>query len=73
MWRAMPFWQDLVNKHGGEQGAWDALGGTDPGKPSIQRMAFADEIAEAVLFLSCAQAAHITGADLPVDAGYTAG
>jgi len=73
LWRTMPFWKDLVEKHGGEEGAWNALGGADAGKPSIQRMAFPAEIAEAVVFLSCAQAAHITGADLAVDAGYTAG
>jgi len=73
MWRTMPFWEDLVEKHGGEEGAWNALGGADAAKPSIQRMAFPEEIAEAVVFLSCAQSAHITGADLPVDAGYTAG
>jgi len=73
MWRTMPFWQSLVEQHGGEEGAWHALGGADAGKPSILRMAFPAEIAEAVVFLSSAQAAHITGADLAVDAGYTAG
>jgi NAD(P)-dependent dehydrogenase (short-subunit alcohol dehydrogenase family) len=73
MWRSMPFWKGLVEKHGGEEGAWNALGGADPGTPSIQRMAFPAEIAEVVVFLSCTQAAHITGADLAVDAGYTAG
>ncbi|MEO8370784.1 MAG: SDR family oxidoreductase [Candidatus Solibacter sp.] len=73
MWRAMPFWKGLVEKQGGEEGAWSALGGADATKPSIQRMAFPAEIAEAVVFLSCHQAAHITGADLAIDAGYTAG
>jgi len=73
MWRSMPFWQDLVERHGGEEGAWNALGGADAAKLSMQRMAFPEEIAEAVVFLSSAQAAHITGADLAVDAGYTAG
>ena len=73
MWRKMPFWDALVEEHGGEEGAWNALGGTDASKPSIQRMAFPEEIAEAVVFLSCAQSAHITGADLAVDGGYTAG
>ena len=73
MWKTMPFWSDLVAQHGGEEGAWNALGGVDPGKPSIQRMAFPEEIAEAVVFLSCDQSAHITGADLVVDGGYSAG
>ena len=72
MWSKMPFWQDLIREHGSEEGAWNALGGTDPGKPSIQRMAFPEEIAEAIVFLSCDQSAHITGADLAVDGGFTA-
>ena len=72
MWRGMPFWNDLIRQHGSEEAAWNALGGADPGKPSIQRMAFPEEIAEAILFLSCEQSSHITGADLAVDAGYTA-
>ena len=38
-----------------------------------KRMAFPAEIAEAVVFLVDAEAAHITGADLAIDAGYTAG
>jgi NAD(P)-dependent dehydrogenase (short-subunit alcohol dehydrogenase family) len=72
MWRGMPFWNDLVRQHGSEEAAWNALGGADPGKASIQRMAFPEEIAEAIVFLSCEQSAHITGADLAVDGGYTA-
>jgi NAD(P)-dependent dehydrogenase (short-subunit alcohol dehydrogenase family) len=50
MWQKMPFWRDLVEKHGGEQGAWNALGGTDPAVPSIQRMAFPEEVANAIRF-----------------------
>jgi NAD(P)-dependent dehydrogenase (short-subunit alcohol dehydrogenase family) len=72
MWRGMPFWKDLVQQHGTEEGAWNALGGADPLKPSLERMALPDEIAEAIVFLSCDQSAHITGADLAVDAGYSA-
>lgn len=72
MWQKMPFWDLLVQQHGGEQAAWDALGGADPDKPSIQRMAFPEEIAAVVVFLCGSDAAHITGADLAVDGGYTA-
>jgi NAD(P)-dependent dehydrogenase (short-subunit alcohol dehydrogenase family) len=72
MWRGMPFWHGLVQKHGGEEGAWRALGGADPDVPSIQRMAFPEEIAEAIVFLSCDQSSHITGADVAVDGGFTA-
>ena len=72
MWRKMPFWRDLIQQHGSEEGAWNSLGSADPNKPSIQRMAFPEEIADAVVFLSCDQSAHITGVDLAVDAGYAA-
>jgi NAD(P)-dependent dehydrogenase (short-subunit alcohol dehydrogenase family) len=71
MWQKMPFWRGLVEKHGGEEGAWNVLGGIDPAVPSIQRMAFPEEIAAAIAFLSCDDSAHITGADLLVDGGYT--
>jgi NAD(P)-dependent dehydrogenase (short-subunit alcohol dehydrogenase family) len=70
MWQKMPFWSDLVDKHGSEQAAWAALGGADPATPSIQRMAFPEEIAAAIVFLSCDESAHITGADLLVDGGH---
>lgn len=71
MWQKMPFWHELVKKHGSEEGAWNALGGTDPATPSIQRMAFPGEIADAIVFLSCDESAHITGVDLLVDGGYS--
>jgi 2-keto-3-deoxy-L-fuconate dehydrogenase len=72
MWSKMPFWPELVAKHGGEEGAWEALGGINPDQPSLKRMAFPEEIAKAVLFLASDESSHITGADLAIDAGYTA-
>lgn len=72
MWTKMPFWSELVAKHGGEEEAWKVLGGIDPDQPSLKRMALPEEVAEAVLFLASDEASHITGADLAVDAGYTA-
>jgi 3(or 17)beta-hydroxysteroid dehydrogenase len=71
MWQKMPLWQGLVEKHGSEEGAWNALGGADPGTPSIQRMAFPEEVAAAIVFLSCDESAHITGTNLVVDGGYS--
>jgi 2-keto-3-deoxy-L-fuconate dehydrogenase len=71
MWQKMPFWQALVDQHGGEKGAWDALGGTDPATPSIQRMAFPNEIASVIVFLGSDESAHMTGAELVVDGGYS--
>jgi NAD(P)-dependent dehydrogenase (short-subunit alcohol dehydrogenase family) len=72
MWSKMPFWNDLVAKHGSEASAWEALGGIRPDQPSLQRMAFPEEIAKAVLFLASDESSHIIGTDLAVDAGYTA-
>jgi NAD(P)-dependent dehydrogenase (short-subunit alcohol dehydrogenase family) len=72
MWQKMPFWQRLVDQHGDEAGAWNALGGTDPATPSILRMAFPEEIASAIVFLSSDESAHITGTELVVDGGYSA-
>jgi len=71
MWKKMPFWQALVEEHGSEEGAWDALGGADPVRPSLQRMAFPEEVAAAIVFLGCDESAHITGTDLVVDGGYS--
>jgi NAD(P)-dependent dehydrogenase (short-subunit alcohol dehydrogenase family) len=48
------------------------LGGVDPAKSPLERMAFAREIASVVLFLASEAAATLTGADLAADAGYTA-
>jgi NAD(P)-dependent dehydrogenase (short-subunit alcohol dehydrogenase family) len=72
IWQKMPFWRGLIEKYGSEEGAWNALGGADPAMPSIQRMAFPEEIADAIVFLSCAESSHITGAELLVDGGYSA-
>jgi NAD(P)-dependent dehydrogenase (short-subunit alcohol dehydrogenase family) len=72
MWQKMPFWNSLIDQHGNEGAVWEALGGADPNTISIQRMAFPEEIAESVVFLCCSQSAHITGADLAIDGGYSA-
>ena len=66
MWKSMPFFASAPS----EEAAWAALGGIDPDKSALERMAFAPEIAQAVLFLCSPAAAGITGINLPVDAGY---
>ena len=71
MWKGTPLWSKLVDQTGSEAGAWKALGGADPSAPSLQRMAMPEEIADAIVFFSCDESAHITGTDLVVDAGYT--
>ncbi|MCK5489554.1 MAG: SDR family oxidoreductase, partial [Gemmatimonadetes bacterium] len=65
LWRAMPFFRDLVELHGSEDGAFAAME-THGG----DRFAEPDEIAQSVLFLVSDAASHITGVELPVDGGY---
>ncbi len=71
MWKTMAFFNDLVEKTGSEMSAYAALGGAEPEKHPLERMAFAGEIAEAVLFLLGDGSRGITGHELRVDAGYT--
>jgi NAD(P)-dependent dehydrogenase (short-subunit alcohol dehydrogenase family) len=72
MWRTMPFFQEAIQKLGSEEAAWETLGGVDPAKSPLERLAFAEEVARTVVFLSSSDAAMITGIDLAADAGYTA-
>ena len=65
MWRAMPFFQDLIRQHGSEDAAFAALEAGARG-----RFAEPEEIAQSVLFLVSDAACHITGVELPVDGGY---
>ncbi len=71
MWKTMAFFNELVEKTGSEMGAYAALGGAEPEKHPLERMAFAGEIAEAVLFLLGDGSRGVTGHELRVDAGYT--
>lgn len=68
MWETMPFWEELVREHG-EEGAWTAIAAGTP----LGRVAEPEEVAAAIRFLASGDAAYITGAELPVDGGYTAG
>ncbi len=69
MWKGMEFWDDLTVKHGGEAGAWQALGALGGG---LKRFAEPLEIARAILFLASDDASYVTGTELVVDAGFTA-
>lgn len=68
MWESMEFWQELKNKAGGAEGAWQTLAQSVP----LKRFASPEEIAEAILYLASDAARFITGADFVIDGGYTA-
>ncbi len=66
LWEAMPFFRDLVEKHGSSEAAFAAMeahGG--------DRFAEPEQVARAILFLVSDAADHVTGVELPVDDGYT--
>lgn len=68
LWRSMPFFADLVRAHGSEDAAFRAMeehGGDRFAEPA--------EVAGVVRFLVSDQARHVTGVELPVDAGFMLG
>ncbi len=71
MWKTMDFFQTLVAEQG-EAAAWKALGGADPATDPLARMAFPEEIANVIAWLASGESRNMTGAEIPVDAGYTA-
>ncbi len=68
IWAGMPFFEQLVEKTGSEEAAFQALGGM--GTP-LGRYAKPEEIAEQIAFLLSARASFTTGACLVSDGGYS--
>jgi 3(or 17)beta-hydroxysteroid dehydrogenase len=68
MWQGSEFWSNLLQLHGSEEAAWDALAATTP----LKRFARPEEIAQAILFLASGEAGYVTGTELVVDGGFTA-
>lgn len=64
-------WRDVAA--GGEQAALDGFLASVPLGRRLGRVASAEEVAEAILFLVSPEASYITGVALPVDGGKTAG
>lgn len=69
LWRTMPFFQELVSKHGSEEAAFQALVASGP--PG-SRFAEPEEIAHAILYLASDESRHVTGTDLIIDGGFRA-
>jgi NAD(P)-dependent dehydrogenase (short-subunit alcohol dehydrogenase family) len=69
LWRTMPFFQELIVKHGSEEAAFRAM---TEGQPAGARFAEPEEIAHAILYLASDESRFVTGTDLVIDAGYRA-
>ncbi len=68
MWKATPFWEQLVAQPDGEQAAWSSLAASTP----LKRFATAEEIAYGILYLVSDESAYMTASDLVIDGGFTA-
>jgi NAD(P)-dependent dehydrogenase (short-subunit alcohol dehydrogenase family) len=66
MWTAMPFFQEMVQKSGSEEKAFESLAEGVPGG----RFSEPADVVRAILFLASDDARFVTGIDLLVDGGY---
>jgi NAD(P)-dependent dehydrogenase (short-subunit alcohol dehydrogenase family) len=68
MWESMEFWRDLKDQTGSDEASYQALAEGVP----LKRLATAEEVARAILYLASDESSFVTGADLVIDGGYTA-
>lgn len=68
MFEKGPTWSDFVMKAGGLENAWNKIAEATP----LGRVAKAEEIANAILFLASDLSSYITGSEIIVDGGFTA-
>jgi 2-keto-3-deoxy-L-fuconate dehydrogenase len=68
IWRAMPFFQDLIAKHGSEAAAFAAMANM---ATPLGRYARADEIAAQIAHLLSDDSGLMTGAAVVIDGGYS--
>lgn len=67
IWDSTPMFADLVAQEGSREAAFVVMGQGAP----IPRLADAEEVAAAVLYLASPAAAFLTGADLVIDGGFS--
>ena len=68
LWEKSEWWPGFVAQAGGSDAAWKQLASATPSG----RLAEAEEVAEAILFLASDRSRFITGSELVVDGGFTA-
>jgi NAD(P)-dependent dehydrogenase (short-subunit alcohol dehydrogenase family) len=66
LWMGVPFFQQLVEKRGSTEAAFDVLGRGVPGGQFSEPA----DVAGAILFLASDEARFVTGIDFVIDAGY---
>jgi NAD(P)-dependent dehydrogenase (short-subunit alcohol dehydrogenase family) len=69
IWEKGEKWSEFVAKAGGPDAAWGQIAKSTP----LGRMAEPEEIAFLVLYLASDRARFVTGSELVIDGGYTAG
>ena len=68
IWEKAEWWAGFEAQAGGKEAAFKTFESATP----MRRMAAAEEVAQAILFLASDSSAFITGAELIIDGGYTA-
>jgi 3(or 17)beta-hydroxysteroid dehydrogenase len=69
MWNQMEFFQEQVRQLGSEEKVWQEMAKASP----LGRVAQPEDIGRAILFLVSDDASYVTGAEIAVDGGYSAG